>query len=189
MSRVSDHQPSFHDLSFASPVDISTPQIFRNNQSTTKENKDSPTDAKKAKTKNLSDSKKPRNERAAESAPLSTPRRSQRNSSKNNRKQILNTVTSPETAVSADRDTSGDKSDFFKSLCVDNESIDESKLERKKAEKSPKSENLRHGSDIGQQEHQTLESSSLADDERSLFPRKRLGLNQAATSTIMPGNC
>ncbi|KAH3739592.1 hypothetical protein DPMN_046246 [Dreissena polymorpha] len=104
----------------------------------------------------------------------------------NNRKQILNTVTSPETAVSADRDTSGDKSDFFKSLCVDNESMDESKLERKKAEKSPKSENLRHGSDIGQQEHQTLESSSLADDERSLFPRKRLGLNQAATSTIMP---
>ncbi|XP_052244253.1 DNA polymerase theta-like [Dreissena polymorpha] len=186
MSRISDHQPSFHDLSFASPVDISTPQIFRNNQCTTKENKDSPTDAKKAKNKNLSDSKKPRNERAAESAPLSTPRRSQRNSSKNNRKQILNTVTSPETALGTGRDTSVDKSDFFKSLCVDNESIDESKLERKKAEKSPKSEKLQHGSDIGQQEHQTLESSSLADDERSLFPRKRLGVNQAATSTIMP---
>ncbi|XP_052808033.1 DNA polymerase theta-like [Mya arenaria] len=119
---------SFHDLSFASPIDISTPQIFKINKSQTRKRRPSSSSNVSTshtgciKTRNISST----------STPLSTPRISRHKNSagKIRKKQVLAGLTPP-TSLTESNASHQNKSDFFKSLCVDNDSVNESEVDLK----------------------------------------------------------
>ncbi|XP_053395972.1 DNA polymerase theta-like [Mercenaria mercenaria] len=124
---------SFHDLSFASPMEISTPQIFKAKRSVSSSTRSSA--SRKA---NLSATKKSaeKNIKAVSkiktSTPQFTPRRSLRTNSGQKRKnqlkkkRVLDGLEDSHTEGS--KDENPNKSDFFRSLMVENVSLEETNI-------------------------------------------------------------
>ena len=145
---VGDHSTSnsFHDLSFASPMEISTPLIFKKKRLSS-----SGTRSSTSKKANLSASKKSVDRIKTSvskivrtSTPQVTPRRSLRSDSakkgKNTmkKKRVLDGLDDPQVAEDS-TDNVSNKSDFFKSLLVDNISLEESNIAKNNVGKKMKS--------------------------------------------------